>query len=153
MRALAFALLASFSVVGCESLRENYSLDTGDGLTGAPTPPEERGLNYTEIDGDWRLQSDALNVTRDVSKKQVLRASAQMGATLTSLRAPRHTQVPTTARADAIYYDGFHNRFQLVGNPVIEQGTKVTSRVGADAKLTMYSDGNIHVRKIESLVP
>jgi hypothetical protein len=82
----------------------------------------------------------------------VLRVGAQAGATLTSLRAPRHSQVATTAQAEAIYYDAFQKRFELVGDPVIEQGAKVTRRFGRDAKLVMFMDGNILVEGKSSLV-
>ena len=56
-------------------------------------------------------------------------------------------------RAQAIYYDAFHNRFELVGDPIVEQGTKITSLHGSDESLILYVDGKILERKKETLVP
>ena len=91
-------------------------------------------------------------MTRDRSQKRVLRAGGQAQARLTSLRLPQHTQVPTTGTAEAIYYDAFHNRFELVGDPTIEQGSKITQRFGPDATLMMYGDGTLLIRETSSLV-
>ena len=151
MRALALlVLLLGLSLVSCRHYLDDYEIDRGGTKLGW-TPPEERG-NHVDIAEDWRIESEALNVTRDQTREKVLRVGAQAGATLTSLRPPRHTQVPTTGRAEAIYFDAFQNRFELIGDPVIEQGAKVTRRFGHDAKLVMFIDGNILVQEISSLV-
>ena len=151
MRVTALLLiLLGLTLVSCKHYLNDYEIDRGRSRLGW-SPPEENG-NHVDIAGGWRLTSEALNVTRDASREKVLRVGAQAGATLTSLQAPRHTQVATTARAEAIYYDAFHNRFELVGDPVIEQGAKVTRRFGHDAKLVMFVDGNILVRDTSSLV-
>ena len=144
--ALPFLIL---TLVGCSTVSLPELDDSGMELA----PTEQRGLNYVDIDEDWRLSSEALTVTRDESQYQVLRASAQAGAVLSSLRLPHHSQVSTTASAEAIYYDAFQDRFEFVGDPIIKQGAKVTQGFGPEARLVMYSDGTIKVEKISSLVP
>lgn len=142
--------LLSLALVGCDSLNSGFSIEGGDAIK--YTPPEEQGATYVDVDG-WRLEGGALNVTRDQSKNQVLRAAVQGGAILTSTDVPLHSQVPTVCRAQSIYYDAFHNRFELVGDPIIEQGVRVTSKYGSDARLLIYTDGKIIKQKVETLVP
>lgn len=151
MRTTAFFSLLTLTLafVGCQT--RAFSLGDDAGTPGIPS--ERRGLDYVDIDNDWRLESAALTVTRDQSQHQVLRAAAQMGAKLTSLRLPHHTHVPTTATADAIYYDAFQDRFEFVGDPVIAQGAKVTQRSGPNERLMMYSDGTLRFEEVPSLVP
>lgn len=143
--------LLTFALVGCDSFNTGFSIEGEDAMR-KYSPPEESGATYVDVDG-WRLEGGALNVTRDQSKNQVLRAAVQGGATLTSTKVPLHSQVPTVCRAQSIYYDAFHNRFELVGDPIIEQGVKVTSKYGSDARLLLYTDGKIIIEKIETLVP
>ena len=140
------------ALVSCESLQrsQGYSIEGDDGIAGRI--PEENGANYVDVSG-WRLEGKAINVSRDQTKRQVLRAAAQGGAALTSTKVPLHSQVSTVGRAQAIYYDAFHNRFELVGDPIVEQGTKITSLDGSDKSLIVYVDGKILERKKETLVP
>ena len=56
-------------------------------------------------------------------------------------------------RAQAIYYDAFHDRFELIGDPIVEQGAKVTSKYGPDESILLYVDGRILETKVETLVP
>lgn len=149
MRYLALFSLFGLAFTSCETSSILPELDD-TGMNRAPT--EQRGLGYVDIDEDWRLESEALTVTRDQSRHQVLRAAAQSGARLTSLRLPHHSQVPTNAMAEAIYYDAFQDRFELVGEPIIEQGSRVTRKYGPDARLVMYSDGTVLQETDESLV-
>ncbi len=148
MRLIATLPLLALALVSCET-PSALKLDES-GLELAPT--EQRGLGYVDIAEDWRMESEALTVTRDRSGHRVLRAGAQGGARLTSLRLPQHTQVPTSGSAEAIYYDAFQNRFELVGDPVLEQGSKVTQKFGPEASIVMYSDGTLLVKKRFSLI-
>ena len=143
---LALSSCASFM----RSFNAGYSIEADDVVV--RTPPEEDGANYVDVSG-WHLEGNAINVTRDQTKRQVLRASAQGGATLTSIQVPLHSQVSTVGRAQAIYYDAFHDRFELVGDPIVEQGTKITSKYGSDESILLYVDGKILERKKETLVP
>ena len=151
MRHTILLSLLGLGLLGCQSIWQDYEIDT-DGMRMLGGPPEERGLNYVDIGSDWRLESETLNVTRDLSKRRVLRAGAQGGAKLISLDTPRYSQVFTTAEAEAIYYDAFQDRFELVGNPVIRQGSKVTERPGDDGRLVVHRDGSILLEKVSSLV-
>ena len=129
-------------LVGCETTNfEPFPSDQEEGWT----PPEQQaGVKHVDINGQWRLESSALDVVRDeASKRQVVMASAQGNVMLTSLRAPQQTRVATKCTADAIYYDAYQNRFEMVGNPVVEQGLAVTSKSGSSAKIVMYGDGSI----------
>ncbi len=146
---LALSLLA-FIAIGCTAVRHHPDTDPMDLETRSP---ERRDVGYVDIDKDWRLESEALTVTRDQSQNQVLRAGAQLGARLTSIRLPHHTQVPTTVTADAIYYDAFQDRFECVGHPVVRQGASVIERPGSDGRVVMYSDGTIKRETVSSLVP
>ncbi len=138
---LSIICLPLLGLVSCESVpTDPFEPSQEDAMW---VPPEDLGHDYVEINDDWKLESSALHVTRDQSRRQVLTATAQAGAVLTSLRPPRHTHVATTARANEIYYDAYQNRFTLVGNPRVEQGAKVTSKSGATAKMQMYSDGKL----------
>ena len=140
-----FFLLAAplmLGLVSCETT--NFEPFPSDQEAGWTPPEREGGVVHVDINGLWRMESAALDVVRDeASKRQVLMASAQGGAVLTSLQSPQQTRVATKCTADAIYYDAYQNRFELVGNPVIEQGLAVTSKSGEAAKIVMYGDGGI----------
>ena len=150
MRTLTFLMLLSVGLVSCELTNRDYSIEGEPSFMGI-TPPEESGATFVEMDG-WRMEGNALNVTRDQSKRQVLRAAVQGGAQLRSLKVPLHSQVATTGAADAIYYDSFRGRFELVGDPVIEQGAQTTRKVGSGARLMMHRDGKIVIERESSLV-
>ena len=155
MRLLSFlTVLLSMTLVSCESFKRSfdggYSIEADEVVV--KDPPEERGANYVDVSG-WHLKGNAINVTRDHTKRQVLRAAAQGGATLTSVKVPLHSQVSTVGRAQAIYYDVFHDRFELVGDPIVEQGTKITSKYGPDERILLHVDGKIWETKKETLVP
>ncbi len=153
MRLLSFlTVLLSMALASCASFlhSDGYFIEGDDVIK--KSPPEENGANYVDVSG-WHLEGKVINVGRDQTKRQVLRAAAQGGATLTSIKVPLHSQVSTMGRAQAIYYDAFHNRFELVGDPIVEQGTKITSLHGSDESLILYVDGKILERKKETLVP
>jgi hypothetical protein len=148
MRSFLFLSLAALAITGCSTITTPDAEPYQEEVFSS----ERRNVGYVDIGDEWRLESEALTVTRDESQKQVLRAGAQLGARLTSLRLPHHTQVPTSVTAEAIYYDAFQDRFECVGFPVIRQGAKLTERAGADARLVMHSDGTIKKEIISSLV-
>jgi hypothetical protein len=135
------AIPTMVGMIGCQTPSLDELHATGED---AYVPPEERGMDHVDINGQWRIESDVLDVVRDeATKRQVLMASAQNGVVLHSLLPPKQTRVDTRCTADAIYFDAYQNRFELIGNPVIEQGIEVTSKTGSDAKIVMYGDGGI----------
>ncbi|MCH1505544.1 MAG: LptA/OstA family protein [Verrucomicrobiales bacterium] len=155
MRLLSFiTVLLSLALASCASFNRSfsagYSIEADDVVL--RKTPEEKGANYVDMSG-WHLEGNAISVTRDQTKRQVLRASAQGGATLTSTQVPLHSRVNTVGRAQAIYYDAFHDRFELIGDPIVEQGAKVTSKYGPDESILLYVDGRILETKVETLVP
>ncbi|HUF60841.1 MAG TPA: hypothetical protein VMN36_02095 [Verrucomicrobiales bacterium] len=120
-----------------ESGPDYYSSDTADSETEA-----RYWANRARIADTWMLTGGVLDAEMDRSRRRVIRAAAQEGATLASIRPPQHTRVMTTATAKAIYYNAYLKRFELEGPIELYQG-RVFNRYPEGQKVYILEDGYV----------
>lgn len=146
MRHFMMIALAALAVNSCESMKARYGHEW-EQEDASNAAPEAQGMNSVDIRRNWTLRGNVLDVQRDSSGKQILVASAQEGASLDSIRPPLSTRVITRATADAIYYDAFHDLYELAGSPVIYQGSYATHPVGSTNRLWIHNDGTVRTQR------
>ncbi len=149
MRVTCLAALGAGIVLigpGCESSKDlevksspiYYSTETSDAETGSA----RHWANRARIADTWMLTGGVLDAELDRSRSRVIRAAAQEGATLASIRPPQHTRVMTTATAKAIYYNAYMRRFELEGPIELYQG-RVFNRYPEGQKVFILEDGYV----------
>ncbi|MEM7387858.1 MAG: hypothetical protein AAF514_23230 [Verrucomicrobiota bacterium] len=103
------------------------------------------------IGENWVLSGEVVDVEEAQTDEIVLRASAHNGARLESVGLATQTRVDTVATADQIFYNAVLEKFELIGNPLVQQGgITMLSQPGSYNRAWVRKDGTIRRTTIPS---